>query len=341
MFEILGLVAALGCKTTFIADNREYREPYVGQIQALGVEVLFHPFLMPVPEYLESEAAKFDVVILSRATVACKYVELVKRCAPGTKLIFDTVDLHFVREERQAELVAVNKDSSILRAAAERTRRQELHAMSLADITLVVSPAETTLLAKLVPAAKVKILSNVHENMPGPKPFSERDGILFIGGFRHPPNLDAIVWYVENVLPIIREKAPQLVTTIIGSNVTVPGVSVTQQPTTPVKTTLLQAGLLPTFYQFTEALIEVKLSITLKETSATQTEGRPGFAKRGVMAFAAPVNFRNASTYSHTAEGSSLLRVTMKPVPAPVRLAPDVVTINATVTPPTVTRTER
>ena len=126
-----------------------------------------------------------------------------------------------------------------------------------------------------------------------------------------------------------------------GQNLNVPGVSVTQQPVAPVKTTLLQAGLLPTFYQFTEALIEVKLSVTLKETSATQTEGRPGFTKRNVMAFAAPVNFRNASTYSHTAEGSSLLRVTMKPVPAPVRLAPDVVTVNATVNPPVVTRTER
>lgn len=126
-----------------------------------------------------------------------------------------------------------------------------------------------------------------------------------------------------------------------GQNVNVPGVSITQQPTTPVKTTLLQAGLLPTFYQFTEALIEVKLSVTLKETSTTQTSGRPGFGKRSVMAFAAPVNFRNASTYSHTAEGSSLLRVTMKPVPAPVRLAPDVVTVNTTVNPPVVTRTER
>lgn len=146
-----------------------------------------------------------------------------------------------------------------------------------------------------------------------------------------------------DLIPQVTEVIASAPTTISvgGSDVTVPGVSVTQQPVAPVKTTLLQAGLLPTFYQFTEALIEVKLSVTLKETGATQTDGRPGFGKRGVMAFAAPVNFRNASTYSHTAEGSSLLRVTMKPVPAPVRLAPAVVTINATVTPPTVTRTER
>lgn len=129
--------------------------------------------------------------------------------------------------------------------------------------------------------------------------------------------------------------------TVNGQNVGVPGVSVTQQPTTPVKTTLLQAGLLPTFYQFTEASIEVKLSVTLKEAGSTQTEGRPGFGKRSVLAYAAPVNFRNASTYSHTTEGSSLLRVTMRPVPSPVRLVPDIVTVNTTVTPATVTRTER
>ena len=146
-----------------------------------------------------------------------------------------------------------------------------------------------------------------------------------------------------DLIPQVTEViAPTLSTvTVNGSDVQVPGISVTQQPTTPVRTTLLQAGLLPTFYQFTEALIEVKLSITLREAGSTQTAGRPGFAKRGAMAFAAPVNFRNASTYSHTTEGSSLLRVTMKPVPPPVRLTPDVVTVNATVTPPVVTRTER
>lgn len=147
---------------------------------------------------------------------------------------------------------------------------------------------------------------------------------------------------IDLIPQVIEVIAPTSTTLIVaGENVAVPGVSVTQQPVAPVKTTLLQAGLLPTFYQFTEALIEIKMSVSLKQASATQTEGRPGFAKRGIIAFAAPVNFRSQSTYSHTAEGSSLLRVTMKPVPPPIRLAPDVVTVNATVTPPVVTRTER
>lgn len=146
---------------------------------------------------------------------------------------------------------------------------------------------------------------------------------------------------IPQVVEVIAPSTTQVTVAGQALPVSVPGVSVTQQPAVPVKTTLLQAGLLPTFYQFTEALIEVKMSVSLKQASATQTEGRPGFARRGVIAFAAPVNFRSQSTYSHTAEGSSLLRVTMKPVPPPIRLAPDVVTVNATVNPPVVTRTER
>ncbi len=218
MFEMLGLMAEMKYKVTFVADNREYREPYVGQIQALGVEVLFHPFVPDLAEFLQKEAAKFDVVMLSRATVACKYVDLVKRSAPLATLIFDTVDLHFLREQRQAALGSDVESRSLLNAAAKRMRAQELTAISHADLTLVVSPAEKALLAEIVPSVRVEIVATIHQAMPGPKPFAERDGILFIGGFRHPPNLDAITWYVENVLPILRIKAPQLITTIIGSN---------------------------------------------------------------------------------------------------------------------------
>ena len=90
--------------------------------------------------------------------------------------------------------------------------------MAKADLTLVVSPLEEKLLAEIAPEVRVNILSNIHVNMPGPKSFAERQGVVFIGGFRHPPNLDAIAWYVENVLPILRAKNANIVTTVIGSN---------------------------------------------------------------------------------------------------------------------------
>ena len=84
-----------------------------------------------------------------------------------------------------------------------------------------------------------------------------------------------------DLIPQVTEVISPAPTTlaVAGSNVTVPGVSVTQQPVAPVKTTLLQAGLLPTFYQFTEALIEVKMSVSLKQASATRTRVQSGAAR--------------------------------------------------------------
>ena len=76
-----------------------------------------------------------------------------------------------------------------------------------ADVTLVVSPVEQKLLHELLPEARVMILSNIHEPVAGGKPFAEREGLVFIGGFQHPPNTDAVLWYAQEILPRVRAAA--------------------------------------------------------------------------------------------------------------------------------------
>lgn len=101
----------------------------------------------------------------------------------------------------------------------------------------------------------------------------------------------------------------------------------------PVDMTLLQAGLMPTFYQFTETLIEVKMAISSKTTSSSQLDVGlqvEAGANWGVahVTVTAHVNFKTSNTYSYSAEGSSLLRTTLKPVPPPARLVPRTITVN-------------
>lgn len=149
---------------------------------------------------------------------------------------------------------------------------------------------------------------------------------------------------------------PGDVRTINGVPIT--GVNVRNEIGDPANFTLLQAGLTPTFYQFTESVIEVKISISHRsevsretevgaefETSVeTEAEASANFFLFGGSAsvktsttFASHVNYKSSSTYTYSAEGSSLLRTTLKPVPPPARLIPRVVTINALRTPPEVT----
>ncbi len=52
MQAILEILTSLHCKVTFVADNLEYRQPYVSQLQQRGVEVLFHPYTASIADLL-------------------------------------------------------------------------------------------------------------------------------------------------------------------------------------------------------------------------------------------------------------------------------------------------
>jgi len=213
MQSLLELATSLGCKATFVADNLEYDEPYVRALQRRGVEVLFHPYVRSIPELLTKRGREFDVVVLSRHYVAARHVDSVRRLAPHARVVFDTVDLHFLREERLAAL-----GGGRAAAVSARTRRdEELALIAKVDVTLVVSYAEQAFLRELAAGADVRLVSNVHELSPTVAPWDARRGLVFIGGFQHPPNVDAVLWYARQVLPIVRRRLPGVKTYVIGS----------------------------------------------------------------------------------------------------------------------------
>ncbi len=109
--------------------------------------------------------------------------------------------------------------------------------------------------------------------------------------------------------------------------------------------TLLQAGLTPSFYQFTESVIEVKMSISSKVSTQSEFEfGIEATASAGFLfasgSVSSHVDYRTSNTYSYSAEGSSLLRTTLKPVPPPARMMPRFITVNTLVQPPQITTSE-
>ncbi|WP_424404904.1 hypothetical protein [Pasteurella sp. PK-2025] len=79
-----------------------------------------------------------------------------------------------------------------------------------------------------------------------------------------------------------------------------------------VKVTLLGAGFQPTFYQFTDSIIEVKIAITMVSSKEASIAAK---AKVGWACFSASVNASYSSKYSYSVEGSSLLRTKITPLP--------------------------
>ena len=94
---------------------------------------------------------------------------------------------------------------------------------------------------------------------------------------------------------------------------------------------------MPSFYQFAEATIQLKLSVQLREVRETQS---PELGPRILRAFGSNVNFRTQNTYSYSADASSSVTAILRPVPPPARLVPTTITVNELTQPPTVTITE-
>ena len=148
----------LGYGLTFFGDNRDYAGSYTRNLQKSGIEVLYHPWLDSLHDFFRDRGSEFDYVFISRHYIAINYISLLKRYCPDARFIFDTVDLHYLREQRLAEL----EQSLSLKRTAQQTRRAELSVIKAADATLVVSTVEKTVLSEDASGEKVHVLSNIH-----------------------------------------------------------------------------------------------------------------------------------------------------------------------------------
>ncbi|MBD8897658.1 glycosyltransferase [Rhodanobacter sp. DHG33] len=209
---ILRILDEQGWSVTFCPDDGRASASEIAALGALGCEVLCKPETANLPDWLRLHGSELHAVMLCRHTVAGQYEALVRRHAPQAILLFDTVDLHFLREQRAAELA----DSDAMRQQAESSRRSELKLIEQADISFVVSAHEQALLRQLLPAARVELLSNIHEVHACHRPHAERRDLVFIGGYGHPPNSDAMRWIAHEILPRIRRSLPDMQLHVLG-----------------------------------------------------------------------------------------------------------------------------
>jgi len=216
MVNMLKLLVSMGWRVIFVPMNLGHAGHYTEQLQQDGIEIWYQPFIGSWKEFLQLHGPDLEIVMLSRLNVANELMQRIHRFCPHAKVIYDTVDLHYLREQRQAEL----QSSIALRRLAKQTKQQELKLMQQADMTLVVSIAEQRLLRSQLAHSDIRIVSNIHEVAGCQAAFKDRSGVLFIGGFQHPPNIDAAVWLAEEIWPQVTAQLPQVKLHLIGSNAT-------------------------------------------------------------------------------------------------------------------------
>ena len=215
MFQILKLLHELGHYVTFVPDNLADMPPYTGELQKRGIKVVHHPYVKRIRDYLMAHGSEFDVVVLSRCQFAKKHIADVRLYAPQSRIIFDTVDLHFLREESEARLTGDPET----RRKAEETKQWECELIDQSDETWVVSNTEQQLLQEMSPNKPIQLVSNIVDVPGSNTPFALRKDLLFIGGFQHPPNIDAVLFFLKEIHPLISESLGDARFYVIGDKV--------------------------------------------------------------------------------------------------------------------------
>ncbi|HYM22731.1 MAG TPA: glycosyltransferase [Vicinamibacterales bacterium] len=209
VFDTICFLRDAGWAVTFVAECADGDGTYRPLLQQMGVAV-----------YAGSETAArradslldpaalvasggFDLAILHFWWIGERYLPLLRRHSPRTRVVVDSVDLHFLRQARQRyNARTAGRDILDDRFANEMTR--ELNTYAAADTVLTVSQREADIvndwfgrsdLAQAVPDAE--------ELAPSPIPFADRRGLLFLGNFRHTPNIEALQFLTREIVPRI------------------------------------------------------------------------------------------------------------------------------------------
>lgn len=141
----------------------------------------------------------FDVILISRRDAFKSAYPVLQNVCREVPIVFDTVDLHFLREARAQSFKANHSHDMALLSAifgpeAMATTQDsgandvELQYIAVSTVTLVVSPFEVEQIHRYLPDAKIVVVSNIHSLDPTDTPFQDRHGAVFTGNFNHLPN---------------------------------------------------------------------------------------------------------------------------------------------------------
>lgn len=213
MWKIMQALRDLDYQLSFFTDDKSTKPEALSGLESLGVKVLIQPVVKGLTTHLREHRDSYDAVLLSRLGVARKHYAIVRKMCPRAMVLFDTVDLHFLRERREQALYPFRRLLSW-----KRTMARELRLVEEADATLVVSESEKQLLNVLCPNNKVHVVSTIHDVCETSTIFENRSDILFVGGFKHRPNVDSALWLAKEIMPAVWKEQPNLKVTIVGTN---------------------------------------------------------------------------------------------------------------------------
>jgi len=213
-FQEMKLMMELGCKLTFVPSNFAHMGVHTEYLQKMGVECVHYPFYHTIEQLLKLRGLEFDAVYITRYEIAANNIDIIKKYTDA-KIIFNNADLHFMRELREE----LQKDESEFDGPMA-TRDKELDVIDQCDVAVCYTDAERAVITShLMKESNILRCPWVVQPVEQVPAFHERHGIAFLGGYAHKPNVEAVMFFCNQVMPQLIERIPDIEFRIYGSRV--------------------------------------------------------------------------------------------------------------------------
>ena len=207
----INLFVEMGYNVKLLPMNQRYIEPYATELQQKGVELIFGNE-QQIIEYIVYNSAKFDYAFINRPT-SFNIIEFLKEHT-RTKLIYYGHDIHHLRLKAEYDIKRTEKKLKEI----EQFKKLEEIIYEIADLVLYPSDSEIKYILKNYDCKCGILQPFIYEPDIENIRMEDRHGLLFVGGFNHSPNADAIEWFLQNVYNQIATKHKDIPLVICGSN---------------------------------------------------------------------------------------------------------------------------
>lgn len=157
---------------------------------------------------------QFDLIIFEFYHTVRRYIDFVRYYQPKARVLIDSVDIHYNRLLSKAALTGKPSDLEY----AETVKQLELAAYQQADLIITVTEDDGLLLKKDAPHTKISILPNIHRIPEFITPQPPYNKLLFVGSFKHEPNIDAVLYFCNEIFPLLLEMNSNFTLEVIGPN---------------------------------------------------------------------------------------------------------------------------
>lgn len=214
-YHYIRLFLSMGAQILYLVDNMFYSDKYTPLYQQMGICVTYgERWAGHCNTLLKEHLDEFQYAFLNRPHIAKKHISLLRENKKLVTAHFGH-DLHYLRLHREFELTG----NDLYRKEAQRMREIEYDLINQVDYTGYPSIVEVNLLRQKFPEANIEYFPlYCYEEYVKKKRNTKAEGILFVGGFNHRPNVDAAKLLVKEIMPLIRRKGIKDTVYLVGSN---------------------------------------------------------------------------------------------------------------------------